>query len=200
MTERNYNAADMYDYSASLVREQRERLNNEAVAFIYEMLDEQKALGRARRRLQEVGLSSDKSFVLLAKSIDRFKAVLEDLLLHSYQGTHTSDVIESWIKDTEDHLRGRPFSTTLSKLEEISSQAKKNCVEHEWGTGWREQGVYLHLEASELIENMKLDHELLMPVADVLIVLSALMEISGTSWGDVIDYALDKVRRTAKPS
>jgi len=62
------------------------------------------------------------------------------------------------------------------------------CKERGWDLSWSSRGVYLHLEASELIEALRGKHgEPLTEAADVLLVLMSITENAGIPWCDVLN-------------
>jgi len=62
------------------------------------------------------------------------------------------------------------------------------CKKRGWDLSWSSRGVYLHLEASELIEALRGKHgDPLSEAADVLLVLMSITENAGIPWGNVLE-------------
>jgi hypothetical protein len=62
------------------------------------------------------------------------------------------------------------------------------CKKRGWDLSWSSRGVYLHLEASELIEALRGKHgDPLSEAADVLLVLMSITENAGIPWCDVLN-------------
>jgi NTP pyrophosphatase (non-canonical NTP hydrolase) len=80
---------------------------------------------------------------------------------------------------------------------ELAQQALELCNRRGWDLHWSARGVYLHLEASELIEALRgKGGDPLQEAADVLIVLMSITESNGFDWGDVERAAADKIKST----
>jgi hypothetical protein len=61
------------------------------------------------------------------------------------------------------------------------------CKRRNWPLHWASRGVYLHLEASELIEALRGKRgSPLLEAADVLLVLMSITENAGIAWSDVV--------------
>lgn len=62
------------------------------------------------------------------------------------------------------------------------------CNKRKWSTHWKERGVYLHLECSELIEALRgKSSNPADEAADVLFVLLSILEANDISFDSVID-------------
>lgn len=66
------------------------------------------------------------------------------------------------------------------------------CKQRGWNLSWTHRGVYLHLEASELIEALRgKGGDPLHEAADVLLVLMSITENAGLSWNGVLKRAIE---------
>lgn len=82
-----------------------------------------------------------------------------------------------------------------SAVEKLAEDVLKICKQRHWSTDWSDRGVYLHLEASELIESLrgKGDSTPADEAGDVLFVLMSITESRGIPFSDVVDAARRKV-------
>jgi hypothetical protein len=70
----------------------------------------------------------------------------------------------------------------------LPSRVLAMCKKRGWDLSWSSRGVYLHLEASELIEALRGKHgDPLSEAADVLLVLMSITENAGIPWCDVLN-------------
>jgi NTP pyrophosphatase (non-canonical NTP hydrolase) len=69
------------------------------------------------------------------------------------------------------------------------------CHQRGWSLHWTARGVYLHLEASELIEAWrgKGVSTVAQEAGDVLLVLFSILGTAGVSWDDALQAAIDKM-------
>ena len=94
----------------------------------------------------------------------------------------------------EGYLRGeadaaaRADSKISPKGPALPSRVLDMCKKRGWDLSWSSRGVYLHLEASELIEALRGKHgDPLSEAADVLLVLMSITENAGIPWGNVLE-------------
>jgi len=89
--------------------------------------------------------------------------------------------------------RKRDLEELCYFLDEMAGQVCVICRERGWAMDWDHRGVYLHLEASELIEAVRgKGGSVLSEAADVLVTMMALMP--GVSWAHILERLTVKIR------
>jgi hypothetical protein len=91
--------------------------------------------------------------------------------------------IIKWLNEEADGT-----TTTAQPPNALPARILTMCKKRGWDLSWSSRGVYLHLEASELIEALRGKHgDPLSEAADVLLVLMSITENAGIPWCDVLN-------------
>lgn len=82
-------------------------------------------------------------------------------------------------------------------LDALAQRAVDLCKQHGWGLGWKNRGVILHLEASELIEAVrgKGESTIEAEAGDVLFALLSILGHHDIAFEDVVETIEAKMGR-----
>lgn len=102
--------------------------------------------------------------------------------------------LQSMLKDQTVELGDKVIQSAIeaerNRINALPTKVLELCKKRNWSLEWTVRGVYLHLEASELIEAIRgKNGNPLSEAADVLIVLMSITEINNIKWNDVLKEA-----------